>query len=150
MITSLLGVGLPSDFRELADSYPTLEFDGFWRIPLPVPGMERDFVDGVFQELEVLRDLQEEDMSEGYVAHPDPGGLIPWSESLSGDVFYWRVTGSDPDSWPVVVNSRNLEWWEFDGGALAFLVGIVDGSIERRGLPSDVPGVDPDVRAYTG
>ena len=149
-ITELLGVGLPSDFRELANSYPTLEFDGFWRIPLPNPNRERDFVAGVFRELEVLRDLQQDDMADGYVAHPDPGGLIPWSESLSGDVFYWRVTGGSPDDWPVVVNSRNLEWWEFSGGALAFLVGIIDGSIERRGLPGDVPGPNPTVRSYAG
>ena len=89
-------------------------------------------------------------MADGYVAHPEPGGLIPWSESLSGDVFYWRVTGNEHDSWSVVVNSRNLEWWECDGGALSFLVGIIDGSIERRGLPSDGPGSDPKVRAYPG
>ena len=34
--------------------------------------------------------------------------------------------------------------------ALAFLAGIIDGSIERRGLPRDVPGSNPEVRAYTG
>ncbi|MFJ1730899.1 hypothetical protein [Streptomyces sp. NPDC088254] len=89
-------------------------------------------------------------MSEGYVAYPDSGGLIPWSESLSGDVFYWHVTSENPDDWSVVVNSRNLEWWEFSGGALAFLVGLIDGSIERRGLPADVPGSDPKVRVYAG
>ena len=76
-ITELLGVGLPSDFRELANAYPTLEFDGFWRIPLPNPNRERDFVAGVFRELEVLRDLQQDDMADGYVAHPDPGGADP-------------------------------------------------------------------------
>ncbi|MEU3047299.1 SMI1/KNR4 family protein [Streptomyces sp. NPDC006984] len=148
LVTQLLGTGLPSDFQELSRAYPTLEFDGFLRVPTPRPGGEEKYVDGLRYELEVLQDLVDEDMAEGYVGYPEPGGLLPWSESLSGDVFYWRTVGDDPDGWPVVVNSRNDEWWEFEGGALAFLVGLVDGTVERRGLPADVPGRDPQVRVY--
>lgn len=147
-ISELLGVSLPVDYKELADYYPTLEFDEFLRIPTPTPGRERDFVEGIFRELEILRDLEEAEMSEGCVAHPAAGGLIPWSESLSGDVFYWRVSERNPDAWPVVVNSRNDEWWEFPGGAIAFVVGLIDGSIDRRGLPSEVPSRNPSVRAF--
>lgn len=74
-------------------------------------------MEGIFEELDVLRDLEEDGLSGNHLAHPRPGGLIPWSES---------------------------------GGALAFLVGLIDGSIERRGLPHDVPGPDPVVRVYPG
>ncbi|WP_405907038.1 SMI1/KNR4 family protein [Streptomyces sp. NBC_00828] len=148
-ISEMLSVDLPGDYKELANCYPTLEFDDFLRVPLPTPGRERVFVEGVFRELEILRDIQEAGMAEEYVAHPEPGGLIPWSESLSGDVFYWRVFGADPDGWPVVVNSRNDEWWEFPGGAIAFLVGIMDGTIEMRGLPPRTPGLNPRVRVFT-
>lgn len=144
------GVGLPADYRELASYYPTLEIDGFLRITTPLPEKEQVFVQGVFRELEVLRDLQGDEMTEGYVAYPMPGGLIPWSESLSGDVFYWRVSSVDPDMWPVVVNSRNDELWEFPGGAIAFLVGLIDGSLDRRGLPSAVPRPNPSVRTFPG
>jgi len=147
-IHQLLGVHLPRDFRELAESYSTLEFDEFLRVPIPTPGKEREYVDGMLGELEILRELQEDGMSEGYVPHPEPGGLIPWSESLSGDVFYWRVSAGIPEEWPIVVNSRNMEWWEYAGGALDFLVGLINGSIERRGLPMDVPGRNPEVRMY--
>ncbi|WP_329028388.1 MULTISPECIES: SMI1/KNR4 family protein [unclassified Streptomyces] len=149
-VSSALGSDLPTDFKELARHYPTLEFDGFLRVPLPRPGAETAFADGIRRELEILRDLQDDDMAEGYEAHPAPNGLIPWSESLSGDVFYWRVAGSDPDSWPVVVSGRNDDWWEFPGGAVAFLVGLIDGSAERRGLPGDVPSRHPAVRAFPG
>ncbi|WP_330240266.1 SMI1/KNR4 family protein [Streptomyces sp. NBC_00525] len=149
-VSSALGSDLPTDFKELARRYPTLEFDGFLRVPLPRPGAESAFVDGIRRELEILRDLQDDDMAEGYEAYPAPNGLLPWSESLSGDVFYWRVAGPDPDSWPVVVNSRNDEWWEFPSGAIAFLVWLIDGSVERRGLPRDVPGRHPVVRVFQG
>ncbi|MFE3034493.1 SMI1/KNR4 family protein [Streptomyces canus] len=149
-IAELLGVKLPADYEELASYYSTLEFDGFLRVPTPIPGREHAFVKGIFRELEVLQDLQEAEMTEGYVAHPAPGGLIPWSESLSGDVFYWRVSGRNPDVWPVVVNSRNDEWWEFPDGAIAFLVGLIDGSLDRQGLPSEVPGPNPSVRTFQG
>ncbi|OKJ01859.1 hypothetical protein AMK18_10565 [Streptomyces sp. CB01249] len=149
-VSSALGSDLPTDFKELARRYPTLEFDGFLRVPLPRPGAESAFVDGIRRELEILRDPQDNDMAGGYEAHPAPNGLIPWSESLSGDVFYWRVAGSDPDSWPVVVSGRNDDWWEFPGGAIAFLVGLIDGSAERRGLPGDIPSRHPAVRAFPG
>lgn len=146
-VEGLIGVSLPRDFVELAAHYPTLELDQFLRVPTPAPGAERQYVDGIFHEIEILKDLVDDEISGGYVAYPNPGGLIPWSESLSGDVFYWCTAG-EPDDWPVVVNSRNGEWWEFHGGALAFLVGLFDHSIERRGLPADVPGPDPLVRSF--
>ncbi|EST22117.1 hypothetical protein N566_26865 [Streptomycetaceae bacterium MP113-05] len=150
LIYRLLGVDLPSDFKELARAYRTLEFDEFLRVPVPQPGKEEKYVDGMRYELEIMQDLVDEDMTEGHVGFPEPGGVIPWSESLSGDVFYWRFVGEDPDAWPVVVNSRNQEWWEFEGGAIAFLVGLIDGSVERWGLPDAVLGPNPSVRVLGG
>ncbi|WP_405760873.1 hypothetical protein OG234_21010 [Streptomyces sp. NBC_01420] len=103
-VSSALGSDLPTDFKELARHYPTLEFDGFLRVPLPRPGAETAFADGIRRELEI----------------------------------------------PVVVSGRNDDWWEFPGGAIAFLVGLIDGSAERRGLPGDVPSRHPAVRAFPG
>jgi hypothetical protein len=130
---------LPSDYRELARAYPSMEIDGFLRVWLPVPGDENDFGRHLREELGMLSALAGDDLTYGYEAHPAPCGLIPWGESLHGDTFFWRVSDRQPDIWPVVVGSRSHEWWEFRGGVIAFLVGLIDGTLERRGLPEDVP-----------
>ena len=95
-----LGVGLPADFKEFAEAYPPVEIDEFLRIWSPAPGREEEFVEGVRYGLETLRDLQEAGDAEDYTAYPEPGGLLPWGESIEGDVFYWRTAGPAPERWP--------------------------------------------------
>jgi hypothetical protein len=135
-----LGVGLPADFKEFAGAYPPVEIDEFLRIWSPAPGREEEFVEGVRYGLDILRDLRESGDTEDYTAYPEPGGLLPWGESLEGDVFYWRTAGPDPQQWPVVASGRNGAWWECAGGMLAFLVGVIDGTAERSELPDGVLG----------
>ncbi|WP_107092071.1 MULTISPECIES: SMI1/KNR4 family protein [unclassified Streptomyces] len=151
MIDRLLGVRLPSDYREFVLAYPAIELDGFLRVFAPVPGLEEGFVDEIREELEILGDLYEsgDDLSGGYAPHPAENGLLPWGTSLSGDTFFWKVTADDGDRWPVVVGGRNGDWWEFEGGLIAFLVGLIDGTVERRGLPRDVPSARPRVHVFT-
>ncbi|WP_139238331.1 SMI1/KNR4 family protein [Streptomyces aidingensis] len=148
VIEELLGVMLPRDYKELASFYPALEFDGFLVVSLPDPGAETSFVAGVQSRLDILEDLVEAGMTEGYVGHPAVNGLLPWAESLSGDGFYWRRSSGKAEEWPVVVGTRNQDWWEFPGGALAFLGGLIDGSIERLGLPTSVPSRHPRIRPF--
>ncbi|PKV82629.1 hypothetical protein BX283_0069 [Streptomyces sp. TLI_146] len=147
-IRQQLGVVLPSDYRELVSTYATFEIDDFLRVWSPTPGAEDGFCADVRDELEILEDLcgeGEDDLAGGYLPYPAEGGLLPWGQSSSGDTFYWRVSSPDSDLWPVVVGTRDNEWWEFEGGVIAFLVGLIDGSIERRGLPGDVPSGNPRV-----
>ncbi|MCH5672359.1 SMI1/KNR4 family protein [Streptomyces gilvus] len=140
-----LGVGLPTDFKEFAEAYPAVEIDEFLRVWSPTPGREEEFIEVVQYCLEMLRDLQEAGDTEHYAAYPEPEGLLPWGESLEGDVFYWRTTGPDPERWPVVASGRNGAWWECAGGMLAFLVGVVDGTGERSELPDGVLGPNASV-----
>lgn len=149
-IDRLLGVRLPSDYREFILAYPAIELDEFLRVYAPVPGLEEGFVEEIHEELEILGDLYEsgDDLSGGYAPYPAEGGLLPWGASLSGDTFFWKVATGDGDRWPVVVGGRNGDWWEFDGGVIAFLVGLIDGTIERHGLPRDVPSATPRVHVF--
>lgn len=151
VIDRLLGVHLPADYREFILSYPAIEIDNFLRVPSPVVGDEEEFCDEIQEELEIMRDLYEagDGLTGGYAPFPVANGLLPWGTSLSGDTFYWRVTGPDGDQWPVVVGGRNGDWWECEGGMIAFLVGLIDGSIERRGLPRDVPTRNPQVHVFS-
>lgn len=139
-----LGTALPSDFRSLAEAYPILVVDDFLSVSVPRPGAEASWA-SESREDEVLQDLYEMGDTEGYVPFPQPGGLISWAQSNSGDSFYWRTSPADPDAWPVVVRGDNGDWSEFPVGAVGFLVGVYGRTIDVPGMPRDFPSDDPKV-----
>ncbi|WP_240140160.1 hypothetical protein [Streptomyces sp. MUM 178J] len=83
-------------------------------------------------------------MSIGLQPHPAPGGLLPWTSSVEGDLFLWITAGSTPDDWPVTVATRAGEWWHYAGGAAQFLAELASGAIEPWGLSR----IDADVTVY--
>lgn len=139
-----LGTALPSDFRSLAEAYPILVVDDFLTVSVPRPGAEASWASDA-REDEILQDLYEMGDTEDYVPYPQPGGLISWATSNSGDVFYWRTSSEDPDAWPVVVRGDNGDWSEFPVGAVEFLAGVYGRTIHVGGMPRDFPSHDPQV-----
>ena len=139
-----LGAPLPADYRDFADRYPALWIDNVMILRVPDPGAESRFVSGVFSLSEEFADLAEDGMTEDYTFHPAEGGLICWGGTDTGDYFFWRKNGPDPDLWPAVVSSRRGYWWEHEGGFLALIVGLIDGSVEHDGLPPQ-PGRNPTI-----
>lgn len=89
--------------------------------------------------LDVLEDLAEADMAHGCVPFPQPGGLLPCAGTSSGDVFYWRTGDPDPDAWPVVVSTRNDDWWEYGKGLISLLAGLISGEVLPLGTAGPIP-----------
>ncbi|MER7110124.1 hypothetical protein [Streptomyces sp. NPDC000229] len=145
-----LGTGLPSDYRSLAEAYPTLVIDDFLVVSIPRPGAEASWVSGVRDSSETLRDLYETDDTQGRAPYPEPGGLLCWAESNSGDGLYWRMSSLDPETWPVVVRGANGDWSEFPVGAVEFLVGVYRRVIRVPGMPQVFPSDDPHVLGIDG
>ncbi|WP_240203109.1 SMI1/KNR4 family protein [Streptomyces actuosus] len=143
-LEAALGTALPSDFRSLAEAYPVLVVDDFLMVSLPTPGAEALWASGR-REDEILQDLYEMGDTQGYVPFPEPGGLISWASSYSGDSFYWKTSPTDPDAWPVVVRTDNAEWFEFPVGAVKFLVGVYGRTVDVPGMPRNFPGDFPQV-----
>ncbi|MFE7587064.1 SMI1/KNR4 family protein [Streptomyces gardneri] len=144
-VSAELGTGLPQDFMELAERYPAFIMADFLSLHLPDPGEEVGFVRGMKETFRSLAELHEEEMTEGYVPYPEPGGLIPWGDSAEGDNFYWHTGPDGPDSWTVVVETRNGYWGTYDGTLTEYLTGLVTGTVEPDGLPPDFPGENPTV-----
>ncbi|MFF3333071.1 SMI1/KNR4 family protein [Streptomyces sp. NPDC002888] len=143
-LEAALGRALPSDFRSLAEAYPVLVIDDFLMVSVPTPGAETLWASGC-REDEILQDLYEMGDTEDYVPYPQPGGLISWASSYSGDSFYWKTSPADPDAWPVVVRGDNGDWMEFQAGAVEFLAGVYGRTIHVGGMPRDFPSDDPKV-----
>ncbi|WP_151772129.1 SMI1/KNR4 family protein [Streptomyces abyssomicinicus] len=129
-----LGTRLPSDFKHLAEWYPTFDIGGFLLVALPEPGGERQALQDTRDALEVLADAWLEP-GLGLPAHPAPGGLLPWGESCDSDKFMWSTTGPTPQDWVVTVATRGGAWWHFGGGAVQFLAEYCTGGLEPWGLP---------------
>ncbi|MEU1940822.1 SMI1/KNR4 family protein [Streptomyces coeruleorubidus] len=129
-----LGAGLPSDYKYLSEWYPTFAVGDFLLVRLPEPGDEDRSLQATRDTLEVLADAWLES-GLGLLAHPAPGGLLPWGESCDGDKFMWTTTGRSPQDWSVTVASRGGAWWHYGGGAVQFLAEYCNGSLEPWGLP---------------
>ncbi|MFI6932951.1 SMI1/KNR4 family protein [Streptomyces sp. NPDC050287] len=143
-LEAVLGTALPSDFRALAEAYPVLVIDDFLSVSVPLPGTEALWA-SESREDEILQDLYEMGDTENYVPYPQPGGLIEWAASNSGDSFYWKTSPADPDAWPVVVRGANGDWSEFPVGAVEFLAGVYGRTIDVPGMPRGFPSDDPKV-----
>lgn len=144
LLHNLLGITFPADYIEYFSHYPPLLIDGFMTVLGPTPGREDGYVAAISEKLEMMRSLADDDMTEDYKFHPEADGLFPWGASNEGDMFFWRMNGRNPDDWSSVVYTSNGDWWEHSGGTLSLLVGLIDGSVEHRGLPPQ-PGRNPTV-----
>ncbi|MGW4373881.1 hypothetical protein ACWEJ7_09465 [Streptomyces albidoflavus] len=153
-IERALGTPLPRDFKELSGRYRYLLLDAFLSVHIPAPGAEDIYCESVWDLISALDHL-----TGPGTEHPNgpyragrAGGLIPWASSPEGDYWYWRVTGADPDRWPVVVGNRQADWeeWaEVEETATSYLAGLVRGEIPGHGLPEGFPGRAPSVHANT-
>ena len=67
-----------------------------------------------------------------FPAWPAPGALLGWGVTPIGFDLFWRVTGSDPDDWPVVVAAtRDDRAFEFPYGMAEFLLRLLGDPLER-------------------
>ncbi|MFF4148291.1 SMI1/KNR4 family protein [Streptomyces sp. NPDC001698] len=129
-----LDTELPADYKYLAEWYPTFAIGDFLLVHLPEPGEEDRSLQAIRRTLEVLADAWLEP-GLGLLAHPTPGGLLPWGESCDSDKFMWNTTGRSPQDWIVTVASRGGAWWHYGGGAVQFLAEYCNGIQEPWGLP---------------
>ncbi|NWF27415.1 SMI1/KNR4 family protein [Streptomyces sp. PKU-EA00015] len=141
-VEECLGVGLPSDYKLLAETYPSLVFDDFLCVGFPPPGREKAWAEDP-EDLEILAEWCEDaEMAVPLYPFPAPGGLLPWATSNQGDYFLWTTAEAGPDEWTVTVASRNGGWWHYTGGAIQFLADLISGSLELWELPSVRPSVE--------
>lgn len=143
-VEASLGTALPTDFRVLADNYPTLCIDDFLHVVHPAGEWTlREQNEQVLGALRGHRDNFPE-----YVPHPlfpEPGGVLCWGVTDNGDELFWLTEG-EPDEWKVVVNNDD-DGWTFDGGILSFLSGVLRGEVRCPAITETFPSPDWSVRA---
>ncbi len=106
-VEAWLGTSLPGDYRELCDRFGSLYVgDWIWvHAPVRLAGYatyDRE-VAGIRSE---ARDACDASGLPAPVFHPKRGGLLPFGSSRGGEGLFWDTSGSDPNTWPVVVLSQ--------------------------------------------
>jgi hypothetical protein len=142
-----IGFQFPADYREFVDRYGGGEINGELAVLTPVeapystglppgfPGYTAFAGNEVGDAFRELRAAAPADNT--YLLFPEPGGLLVWARTYSGDHLFWDTRDEDPEKWPVVVWLRNVpppRWRPFAGGAAQLLLEIAEYRYENADL----------------
>jgi hypothetical protein len=102
-----LGTTLPSDYVELMNAYGAGCWSNWWSFYTPLQFRSPSFAHRVAEMLDIYRELRGE-FPEFYplAVWPEPGGFLPFADTMEGDVLGWLVDGA-PDDWPLIVWLRS-------------------------------------------
>jgi len=139
-----VGFELPDDFKAFRESYGNGKIcDFLWLLnPSDAARDEYRLIRRARAILDALREFRGEKQGAiggvPFKIFPEADGLFPWAETDNGDAVYWRMSGPDPNHWPVVVSdSRASVWEEFPGGLSSFLEAILWKQFKSDVFPDD-------------
>jgi hypothetical protein len=116
-----LGLRLPDEFVTLMAVYGAGCWSNWLRFLTPLRSGERRFVDHVRATTDPYREFRElYPHRYGLAVWPEPGGFLPFANSIDGDEIGWLTEGPDPNAWPLIVYPRHAQ----QGPALP--MGLID------------------------
>ncbi|MEV6107404.1 SMI1/KNR4 family protein [Streptomyces sp. NPDC051940] len=133
-----LGTRLPTGYVTLMETYGSGEWCGWLRFGAPFGDGQYDLAPWAEWHTETYRDLRA-DFPEYHplAVWPEPGGFLPFANSIDGDELGWLTEGADPDDWPLIVVPRHADQGPpLDGGGLTdTLLQWLRGHFAAEGLP---------------
>ena len=129
-----IGLRLPADYKVFTEAYGSCSVGGFLNVLNPFsPNPHLNLLRQLDIRLDALRLLMSESEQVPFAPEAVVGGLVPWGVTDNGDVAYWRIRATAPESWTVVINEgRGERWVEFVEPFAAFIIGF---SNENRFVP---------------
>lgn len=136
-----LGSRLPAEYVALMDRYGAGCWAGWLRFVTPLRPAGRGFVRHAEETLDAYRTLRA-DFPENLplAVWPEPGGFLPFANSIDGDHLGWLTEG-EPDDWPLIVWPRHADQGPpLEGGLTDVLLEWLRGRFSTEGLA----GLDED------
>ncbi|MET9515788.1 SMI1/KNR4 family protein [Streptomyces sp. NPDC002994] len=136
-----LGVELPSDYKELIQTYGGSNWDDYLYVLEPdCPNDNYDLIEWEDQQTEALEGLWEfEEKPTGLTAAGTR--IIPWATTDNGECLYWLVRpGQGPEEWTIMLNeARGSGWEHYPTTCTRFLASALDGEVQSSILSSRFP-----------
>lgn len=105
-----LGTTLPREYVTLMDLYGAGCWSGWLRFFTPLRTGERRYLQHVESTTDGYRQLKGNHPQWYPLATwPEPGGFLPFANSIDGDQLGWLTEGDDPDNWPLIVWPRHAD-----------------------------------------
>ncbi|MFC5173080.1 SMI1/KNR4 family protein [Streptomyces mutomycini] len=134
-----LGTALPTDYRQLVETYGGGVFDEtIWLLDPACPDDDHELLAQATESAETLKKLWE--------VEPRPTQLqesgaevLPWAYiEGTGAMLYWLVKpGQEPDEWTVMFNEGRGPLWEHhDAQCASFLLAVLTGRAETNYFPA--------------
>lgn len=135
-VETALGVALPNDYKEFIEYYGSVYISNF--LMLLNPFSENEHINLVCKQVvvrEIYQALSESGERIPYKFFPEGEGLLVVGLTDNGDMIFWKTRSGD---WTIVVNeARGPGWFEFDGGIVEFIEGLLSGDINCYIFPDD-------------
>ncbi|MFI0775455.1 hypothetical protein [Streptomyces sp. NPDC021212] len=154
-----LGTRLPREYVTLLTLYGAGCWSGWLRFHTPLRPAGRGFGRHVESTLDGYGQLKEKYPEDFPLPMwPEPGGFLPFANSIDGDYLGWLTEDDDPDAWPLIVWPRHApQGRPWDHGLVDALLAWQRGTFVTEGLaaldedddPVEHAGFEPwDDRAY--
>jgi hypothetical protein len=105
-----LGTRLPTEYVELMQRYGGGCWAGWLRLDTPLSADREGLAEHSGWACDNYRSLRDSH-PEYYplAAWPEPGGILPFGDSIDGDELCWLTVGDSPDDWPLIVHPRHSD-----------------------------------------
>lgn len=123
-----LGMPLPADYKQIADTYGPGTFCGFLHLYHPRAHTPWTSLTGPMPST-IRAQLQNEHAQDAPPLPADPRDLFPIAVTDNGEYLFWvtRPAGS-PDEWTIAANqARSFQWYSYDGDLAGFLTAVLSG-----------------------
>jgi hypothetical protein len=140
-----LGTALPSEYTTLMDLYGAGCWGNWLRFYTPLRTGERRYLQHIESTTNGYRQLKaNRPQLYPLASWPEPGGFLPFANSIDGDQLGWLTEGDSPDDWPLIVWPRHAKQGPpLPDGLIDTLLAWMRGTFSTEGLPALDEDDDP-------
>ncbi|MFF7754643.1 SMI1/KNR4 family protein [Streptomyces sp. NPDC007971] len=136
-LSEQFGTPLPAEYVRLMETYGGGCWSGWLRFPEPLRTTAPRLTAFVDRTLEAYESLRSGRHPRCYplATFPEPGGFLPFADSIDGDYLGWLTEGDRPDDWPLVFWPRHAaQGPPLEQGLIDTLLAWQRGRLRTAGL----------------
>jgi hypothetical protein len=132
-----LGTRLPAEYVRLMERYGAGSWGGWLRFSMPFDEDRHALAPWAEWYTETYQGRRAEfPDAHPLAAYPEPGGFLPFADSIDGDQVCWLTEGATPDDWPLIVVPRHAgQGRPLDTDLVTTLLEWLRGRFATEGLP---------------